>query len=575
VQLKSLKSFKIIGLVLFALLLAVGCAKDGEKPQANLPPDTHITSYQISYFPANEDNYSTTIYWSGSDPDGYVRGYHWRIIGDAGDSVFDGTNNLSIWQETTEQSVTLLLAIPNIQKSYHFEIAAFDDKDAADPDPATDIIAKERVMFNYPPNTGISSGPENGGITATGVHFVIQGFDIDGMTDYVEYKLDTAATWSEAAADPSSGNATFDVLDLPLGANTLLFRAVDNSGGIDPTPASVSFVVVDTLRPYLIVNSGALPGAFYFLPQGGSTTDLATTWNGDATFYNSITQYRYAVDDTATFTAWDTLTGATLTGLTAGAHTFYLQAKDLGGNVTEIETEVGIGPLVADRGILLVNGVDWDTYASEMDAMYSAHAGWGTRTNVDYWDLFGLPSSYPAVLDSLGFKGDGAISGDTLGHYSTMVMLLNNYNGDLAIFDGMRPLIVSYLKAGGNIVMGTRFGESFIGTSGDLYDYTGIDFNQVGVNIHPGGLVAAVTGLVNQPSTSSHSFTDLPAIPTNANTTVLFTLANANFATSVGGLIVEPATGGKFAFIAGRCYRFNNTAMAANYDYILQHYMGE
>jgi hypothetical protein len=51
-------------------------------------------------------------------------------------------------------------------------------------------------------------------------------------------------------------------------------------------------------------------------------------------------------------------------------------------------------------------------------------------------------------------------------------MLLNNYNGDLAIFDGMRPLIVSYLKAGGNIVMGTRFGESFIGTSGDLYDYT-------------------------------------------------------------------------------------------------------
>jgi hypothetical protein len=121
--------------------------------------------------------------------------------------------------------------------------------------------------------------------------------------------------------------------------------------------------VVDTLRPYLIVNSGALPGAFYFLPQGGSTTDLATTWNGDASFYNSTTMYRYAVDDTATFTAWDTLTSATLTGLTAGAHTFYLQAKDLSGNITELETEVGIGPLVGDRGILLVNGVDWGTYA--------------------------------------------------------------------------------------------------------------------------------------------------------------------------------------------------------------------
>jgi len=384
VQLKSLKSFKIIGLVLFALLLAVGCAKDGEKSQANLPPDTHVTSYQISYFPANEDNYSTTIYWTASDPDGYVMGYRWKIIGDQGDSVYDGTTNLSTWQETTEQSVTLLLAIPNIQKTYNFEIAAFDDKDAVDPDPATDVIGKERVMFNYPPNTGISSGPDNGSITAGGVHFVIQGFDIDGMTDYVEYKLDTAATWTEVDADPTSGNATFNILDLPLGGNTLLFRAIDNSGGIDPTPASVSFVVVDTLQPYLIVNSGALPGAFYFLPQGGSSTDLATTWNGDATFYFSTTMYRYAVDDTTAFTDWDTLTGATLTGLTSGAHTFYLQARDLGGNVSTLETQIGIGPLVGDRGILLVNGVDWGTYASEMNAMYSAHAPWGNRPDVDY-----------------------------------------------------------------------------------------------------------------------------------------------------------------------------------------------
>jgi hypothetical protein len=142
VQLKSLKSFKIIGLVLFALLLAVGCAKDGEKPQANLPPDTRISSYQISYFPTSEDNYSTTIYWSGSDPDGYVRGYRWRIIGDNGDSVFDGSTNLSTWQVTAEQSVTILLSIPYIQKNYFFEIAAFDDKDAVDPEPATDITVK-------------------------------------------------------------------------------------------------------------------------------------------------------------------------------------------------------------------------------------------------------------------------------------------------------------------------------------------------------------------------------------------------------------------------------------------------
>jgi hypothetical protein len=578
VQMKNIRSFKIIGLVLFALLLAAGCAKDGEKPQANLPPDTHISTFQVSYYPATGYNYTTNIYWSAKDPDSYVESYRWRIIGDQGDSVFDGTTNLSLWQETENSDVTLHLDFPNIDKAYAFEIAAVDDRGDIDATPATAIIAKQRVAgYNFPPNTEIANGPADGGVTASGVHFIVQGFDVDGIMDTLEYKLDTAATWTKYPSDLSSGIATVDITGLPLGVNTLLFRAHDNSGAVDPTPASVSFVVSDTVKPYLIVNSGALPGAFYFLPQGGTTTDLATTWNGDATFYFSTTLYRYAVDDTTAFTDWDTLTGATLTGLTAGAHTFYLQAKDLGDNIATIETEVGIGALIGDRGILLVNGIDWVTYVAEMQPMYAAHAAWGTRPVQDFWDLFsGQRANYPPVLhDTLTRKGVGPISGDTLGHYGTMVMLLNNFNGDLATFDGMRPLIVSYLKAGGNIVMGARFGESFIGTSGDLYDYTGIDFNQVGINIHPGGLVATAAGLINQPTTASHTFTDLPAIPTAANTTTLFTLANANYATSVGGLIVEPETGGKFAFIAGRCYRFNNTAMAANYDYILEHYMGE
>jgi hypothetical protein len=373
----------------------------------------------------------------------------------------------------------------------------------------------------------------------------------------------------------SSGIATVDIVGLPLGVNTLLFRAHDNSGAVDPTPASVSFIVSDTLKPYLIVNSGALPGAFYFLPQGGTTTDLATTWNGDATFYFSTTLYRYAVDDTTAFTEWGTLTGATLAGLVSGAHTLYLQAKDLGGNIATLEIEFGIGALIGDRGILLVNGVDWTGYNPQISNMYAAHGAWGTRPVEDFWDLFSVnPDDYypPVLLDTLNLLGTGAISGDTLGHYSTMVMMMNNFNGDLATFQGMLPLIVSYLKAGGNIVMGTRFGESFIGTSGDLYDYTHIDFSEVGVN-PSAGLVAAVAGLINQPTIGSHSLTDLPAIPTHPDITTLFTVTA--YPDAVGGLIVEPEAGGKFAFIAGRCYRFNNTAMAANYDYILQHYMGE
>jgi len=574
VQMKNIRSFKIIGLVLLALLLVVSCAKKGEKPNANLPPDTFIKTFVFATSPSSADKYLTTIYFDGKDPDGRIVESMWQIIGDQGDSVIDNGVNISNWQTTTTLDITVNLSFPTFQKTYTINIKAVDSKGVEDPTPATDIIAKDRIAgINYPPNTGVIGGPINGAITGSGVQFVVRGYDIDGVMDSVDYKIDTASTWTRVGADLVSGTATLDVLDLPLGINTLLFRARDNFGAIDPTPTSVTFIVTDTLTPYLIITSGALPGSFYFLPQGGTTTDLATGWFGDATWYFSTLTYRVAVDDTTSWSEWAPDPEITLTGLEAGAHTFYLEARDLGNNITLQTAGFGIGQLVGGRGILVVNGIDWANYASSARAMYSAHAPWGTLTDVDYWDLFeGASGSYPAILDSIGIKGEGPVSGDTLAFYSTMVMLLNNFNGDLAVFDGMRPLISTYLKAGGNIVMGARFGESFIGTSGDLFDYTHIVFNQVGINI-PGGLVAAVSGLVDQAPTGGQTFTDLPAIPTHNNITVLFT--TPDFPNSVGGLILQPEAGGKFAFIAGRAYRYDNAAMATNYDYILTHYMGE
>ena len=44
------------------------------------------------------------------------------------------------------------------------------------------------------------------------------------------------------------------------------------------------------------MTAGAIANAFYFLPQGGTETSVATTWAGDASWYYSTLQYRYAVD---------------------------------------------------------------------------------------------------------------------------------------------------------------------------------------------------------------------------------------------------------------------------------------
>jgi hypothetical protein len=578
VQIKNSKSMKIIGLMLLALLLVISCAKKGEKPQANLPPDTIVSGFQIATAPSLADKYSTTVYWRSSDPDGSVADYRWRVIGNDGDSVMADTLNLSRWQSISDVTVTIELAFPNLERTYSFEVAARDNSHVWDPTPAVAILAKDRITgLNYPPNTEILSGPSDGGITAAGVHFQIQGFDIDGVMDSLDYKLDTTTAWTRVGADINSGTASLDIVGLDLGAHTAIFRAVDNFGAVDPSPISVSFVVVDTLLPYLTVTGGALPDAFYYLPAGGTTANLATGWHGDATWYSSTLLYRYAVDDTATWSEWDTATSVTLTGLTAESHVFYVEAKDLADHITLFATNFRIGPFIADRGILVVNGVDWASYAAQATAMYTAHAPWGNRPNVDFWDLFsGDEGYYPPVIDSLGALGTGIIPGDTLGHYSTMVMMMNSYSGgsyssDLEVFNSMRPLILSYLQAGGNIVMGTRYGQNFIDTTSTLYGYTHIRFNEIGAN--PVGLVAAVDGLVDQPAIASQTLTDLLAIPSNPEVTTLFTVAA--FPHSVGGVIVEPATGGKFAFIAGRCYRFDNAAMAANYDYILSHYMGE
>ena len=69
---KKKLGLKILGLVVFSLLLAVNCAEDGTAPNTNLPPNTLITNYQISVVPVSGDEYAAAIYWSGSDVDGAV-----------------------------------------------------------------------------------------------------------------------------------------------------------------------------------------------------------------------------------------------------------------------------------------------------------------------------------------------------------------------------------------------------------------------------------------------------------------------------------------------------------------------
>ena len=55
------------------------------------------------------------------------------------------------------------------------------------------------------------------------------------------------------------------------------------------------------------------------------------------------------------------------------------------------------------KSILLVNGVDWDTYGTEIRSSYTNKAFWGNYT-IDFWDHFAEPAvGYATTLpDPIG-----------------------------------------------------------------------------------------------------------------------------------------------------------------------------
>jgi hypothetical protein len=111
-----------------------------------------------------------------------------------------------------------------------------------------------------------------------------------------------------------------------------------------------------------------------------------------------------------------------------------------------------------------------------------------------------------------------------------------------------------------------------------LEDYCHIDHDTdwdpdlLGVNLGS-GITAAVEGLVDIPNIGSLAGTDMTLILTDPEVTTLFT--SASFPNAAAGFYVNPANTGKFAFIAGRPYRYDQEAYGANVEYILTNYFGE
>ncbi|MBK7369088.1 MAG: hypothetical protein IPJ04_14625 [Candidatus Eisenbacteria bacterium] len=217
-----------------------------------------------------------------------------------------------------------------------------------------------------------------------------------------------------------------------------------------------------------------------------------------------------------------------------------------------------------EKSVLLVNGVDWANYGTEITSAYTDKAFWGAY-GIDFWDTFDAPvAGYPATLPVP--LGHGAVPGSVLGHYRNVIWIGNNFTGDLSAWQSTPAL--SYLKAGGNLLLMTRQGELFLDDS--LRTYLGINWTATGATIAD----AAPTrpGFTTLTRTTTQSLCAVfDTVRTRADSHLLWRTASG-FTPSrglgairvpVGGAGLRPH-GGRFAFLSGRPYRWTHSVLQAN-----------
>jgi PKD repeat protein len=280
----------------------------------------------------------------------------------------------------------------------------------------------------------------------------------------------------------------------------------------------------------------------------GSNNIVSWEWdfNNDGTIDSNVPNPTWTYDDEQSYTVSLTVSDGTQ------QHT------------RKIENCVTVLGTTAD--ILVVNGIAYATYGAQMKNLYDSSACFGSH-EVDLWDLFGDQCYNWATNSQIKsvrmYSRD--IPASILKLYDKVIWLGNSYSGDEVFFNADQ--VLEYIANGGNFLLATREGGDFLKPV--LKTYCGIT-SISGLSSLP-KLISMDDSLVNVQAVGTNDRNQFVQLDASSEAIPIF---DDNAATNfIAGFRIKKLNEGAFIYIAGRPYRFVNSALYHNYNYIIKNYM--
>ncbi len=297
---------------------------------------------------------------------------------------------------------------------------------------------------------------------------------------------------------------------------------------------------------------------------------------GAAPLTVTFTDYSTATDSTSIVSwAWDFDNDGTIdsndpeptyTYSSVGTYSVALTVSD-GVNQHTRVVENYINVLTNTSNILVVNGIEYATYGSEMENFYNSSACFGNH-QVDVWDLFGDQGfdygANPNIQQVILMNRN--IPNSILNLYQKVIWIGNSYGGDEAFYDPNQ--VLDYIAQGGNFLLATREGADFF--NNDLKAYCGITAMSGLLNITM--LKALDENLVDMPVTGTHSRVQFAWLADSSQAIPIF---DADDTTNnwIAGFRIQKDNNGTFIYIAGRPYRLDYNASFQNYDFMIDNWL--